>query len=88
MRVRDATGWGIVIGGVIGAIAYGWIVTAPQTQSSAQSLSWWIVVVTTVIPLIGYLKHEQPIIGQEGGFINGLGSGLGIVLLVASLIAK
>ena len=88
MRVRDATGWGIAIGGVIGAIASGLITATQPTQVNAQNAVWWIVVITTIIPLWGYLNDEQPMTGDKGGFLNGLGTGLGFVLLIASLLTR
>jgi FtsH-binding integral membrane protein len=84
--VREWTGYGLVVGGIIGALATGLLKAAQQTQLNAQSAAWWVVVVTTLVPLYGYIKHEQPITGETGGFINGLGTGLGAILLLASLI--
>ena len=46
MRVRDATGWGIIVGVGIGAIAYGSIKVEQQTQLNALAWVWWIVVLT------------------------------------------
>jgi len=83
MRVKDATRLGIVIGATIGLIALGIVKVEEQLQSNAYRWAWFIVVGTTVIPLIGYLQDKQPITGPPGGFIDGLGAGLGLVLILA-----
>jgi hypothetical protein len=83
LRVRDVTGIGILIGAIVGLIGFGFIPTATnEQQATAYTYAWYIVVATTLLPLWGYLQDKQPITGPWGGFINGLGTGLGVFLLV------
>jgi len=86
MRVKDAARLGIVVGAMIGLTALGIIKVEEQLQSTAYRWAWLIVVGTTIVPLIDYLQDKQPITGPPGGFIDGLGAGLGLVLILAGQI--
>ena len=86
MSVRNATGFGILVGAGIGGVAFGSISANPQGQVTALVSAWVIVVVTTLIPLWGFLTKEQPVTGEWGGFINGLGTGLGVFLLATGRV--
>ena len=81
MRVRDATGYGIGAGFVIGLIAFSSGIVTQQTQVDFIFSAWLIVVLTTIFPLISYLEEKQMTTGAVGGFLNGLGTGLGVFLL-------
>ena len=84
--VHFATGLGIGVGIVIGAISLGWTSATPQTQLAAQSGQWWVVVVTTILPVASYVKGELILKGPIGGFVTGLGMGLGFFLLLAGKV--
>jgi hypothetical protein len=86
MRVHTAMGIGIALGALIGAVALGSIKVEQQTQLNAQSWAWWIVVITTILPLASYLEDELLLKGPWGGFVSGLGTGLGFFLLLAGRI--
>lgn len=79
--VHVATGVGMLIGVAIGAIALGYLPATLEQKTSALRSAWWIVVSTTILPLISFFTRRQPISGPFGGLINGLGSGLGLFLL-------
>ena len=83
--VRISTGFGIFIGVLIGAIAAGWIPVASQLQSHYQVLAWEAVVATTILPMLSYALDEMIFKGAAGGFITGLGTGLGFFLLFARI---
>lgn len=83
MRVRDATGIGLLIGVIIGLVGFGYVPTATnEQQAAAYTYAWYVVVAATLLPLWAYLQNKQPITGPWGGFINGLGTGLGLFLVV------
>lgn len=86
MRVRNATGWGFLAGVILGAIALGYIKVDPETQQSVYTFAWWAVVITTLFPLVSYLQERELLIGVEGGFVSGLGTGLGFFLLLAGRV--
>jgi hypothetical protein len=82
MRVRDSTGLGILVGIGVGAIALGFIKVEAELRTAAQTWAWWIVVLTTLLPLTSYLKDRLILKGSLGGFLSGLGTGLGFFLLL------
>ena len=82
MRVKNATWLGTIFGILIGAIALGFVEVKSEARTLSYSAAWWIVVITTGLPLLSLLQDKQAVIGAEGGFINGLGTGLGLFLLI------
>lgn len=85
MKVRTATGIGIGAGFFVGAIALGYLPAELEMQKATYSWAWWIVVLSTIFPLWGYLRDKQPR-GPIGGFISGLGTGLGFFLLLVGRV--
>jgi hypothetical protein len=85
MRVHSAALLGLIAGIAIGAIALGFIKVGQELQANIALVTWEVVVVTTIVPFLGYLKQDWMVRGQLGGFINGLGTGLGVFLLAASI---
>jgi hypothetical protein len=79
-------GIGIGLGFFVGAVALGLTNPQPQAQLNFQTAAWWIVVITTLLPIGSYLENRLLLSGPWGGFISGLGTGLGFFLLVAGKI--
>jgi MFS-type transporter involved in bile tolerance (Atg22 family) len=81
MKVRTATGIGVAVGFIVGGIALGYIKVDSNLQNLAYVSAWWIVVLSVIVPFLGYVCNEQILTGPWGGFMAGLGIGLGIFLL-------
>ena len=87
MSVRGATGVGIFSGFGLGWLAFGNLAVEIQTRLAAYNLAGLIIVLSTIIPLANYLNDGKAIVsGPRGGFINGLGTGLGFYLLLVGRI--
>jgi hypothetical protein len=98
MKVTTATGIGLLIGLVAGLLATrgSTFPGASELSGMIQTYAWWIVVLSSLIPLVDYLKGMRTTITgsllghplhQVAGFFMGISSGLGLFLiLVAKLI--
>jgi hypothetical protein len=78
---------GIGVGAYLGAISIGWVQVAAETHAIAYIAATLLVFVTTVFPVLVALQVTTSITGLRGGFLNGLGMGIALLLLLAALQA-
>ena len=95
MKISTAVALGIIVGLGIGLVSWGNVdAFSPESVTFVRQYSWWIVVLSMLVPLADYLTGVRTtLLGvvtrhpyrHVAGFFVGLSVALGLFLLLAPL---